>query len=143
MADLQEAAAWVASVKECRAWAGPGITYPIRIEQLADEIGLTPENAFVLKEGGNRLAFGQIIQTSEHVCHLARIIVSKRHRGKGIGRVFCRKLIQEAERSPGICRLTLRVYRHNHAAVKLYQSLGFRETGKPQNATAMSMTLIL
>ncbi len=72
------------------------------------------------------MGFGQYWLTAPGAAHLGRIIVSPQARGRGLGRVLMQLLGAEALRSPGVQRLTLRVYRDNLAAVALYRDLGFQ-----------------
>ncbi len=72
------------------------------------------------------MGFGQYWLTASGTAHLGRIIVSPQARGRGLGRVLMQLLGAEALRSPGVQRLTLRVYRDNVAAVALYRDLGFQ-----------------
>ncbi len=47
-------------------------------------------------------------------------------RGRGVGRTLLEAVIAEAERS-GCCKVTLETQERNHAAQKLYRSLGFAQ----------------
>jgi len=56
------------------------------------------------------------------------VYVSKEHRKKGLGRALLAEILQ-AESSPGIEQIFLRVGSANSAAKRLYQSLGFQTCG--------------
>jgi [ribosomal protein S18]-alanine N-acetyltransferase len=69
--------------------------------------------------------FGQHWIRTTGTAHLGRIIVSPESRGKGFGRLLCRKLIFRAVELTGAAAVTLRVYTDNAPAIALYKSLGF------------------
>lgn len=52
------------------------------------------------------------------------VVVSKKHRGKGIGRKLMEKLVEEAA-SYNLTEILLFSGHHREAAIKLYKSLGF------------------
>jgi ribosomal protein S18 acetylase RimI-like enzyme len=60
---------------------------------------------------------------------LEKVFVSRPARGAGIGRLVMEDLIAQA-RAAGVETLTLQSRGNNHAAIRLYQRLGFREYGR-------------
>lgn len=74
--------------------------------------------------------------------HIGRIIISPEVRGKGAGRLLCEKLMDKAVESTGALRVTLRVYRDNHAARTLYSSLGFREVASESMGDLLFMSAV-
>lgn len=69
---------------------------------------------------------GQLLAKENNYLHLARIIVDPFKRAMGYGRLLCNELIKTAGRK-GYHKISLNVYRGNTVALKLYESLGFRE----------------
>jgi ribosomal protein S18 acetylase RimI-like enzyme len=57
------------------------------------------------------------------------VYVSKERRKKGLGRALLAEILHQAESSPGIEQIFLRVGSTNSAAKRLYQSLGFQTCG--------------
>jgi len=57
------------------------------------------------------------------------VYVSKEHRKKGLGRALLAEILHQAESSPGIEQIFLRVGSTNSAAKRLYESLGFQTCG--------------
>ncbi|PSM14126.1 GNAT family N-acetyltransferase [Stenotrophomonas maltophilia] len=120
-------AGWLDSVAATQRWAGPGVAFPLPPEAFAQALELAERPGWVLLDGeGACMGFGQYWLTAPGTAHLGRIIVSPQARGRGLGRVLMQLLGAEALRSPGVQRLTLRVYRDNLAAVSLYRDLGFQ-----------------
>jgi ribosomal protein S18 acetylase RimI-like enzyme len=90
---------------------------------------------------GTPVGFGQYWPRPDGAVHLLRIIVSPGHRGAGLGRELCRRLIAMALEAPGATSVTLNVYPDNPAAVCLYQSLGFREDESRSRGDSLFMRL--
>ena len=69
--------------------------------------------------------------------HLAEfaIAVDKEFRGEGIGKEIAKTVMKEAEEKiPGLKMLTLYVYDENKVAQKLYNKLGFKNSGTTPEA---------
>jgi len=126
ISDIEEVISWIATEEECRIWAGPAVTFPINKGSLLNQISFCPENSFSCKSYMGLLAFGQIMQKDDGCSHLARIITNPTCRGQGLGRRICNYLVDYAFEL-GSGKVSLNVYRENAHALRLYESLGFRE----------------
>lgn len=80
----------------------------------------------VLNEEVVGCVFGINVAGEAEILNLA---VKAAHRRKGVGRALVRQLLEGWERQ-GIHRVFLEVRESNSGAIKLYQSLGFREHGR-------------
>lgn len=60
-----------------------------------------------------------------HIGGVWGVVVVPEARGRGIGRLLMRRLIAEASIMPGLTAIQLSASVNQHAAVRLYQSLGF------------------
>jgi diamine N-acetyltransferase len=60
---------------------------------------------------------------------ISRLMIAESQRGKGYGRAALQRIIAEA-RSYGCKRVGLSTNPENFKAIHLYESLGFRSTGK-------------
>lgn len=124
--DLSVLMSWIKDKDACRAWAGPSVRFPLALEHLKEDIQFSEENTYsMIHESGALLGIGQLIKKQNHRLHLARIIVSPNHRGKGLGNLLCRRLIREGRKRFGEINFTLNVYPDNTIAVRLYKKLGF------------------
>lgn len=142
--DLQIILAWITSPELLKLWGGPKLTYPPAAERTWQEIGATEKNAFALvDEAGNIVGFGQTLLREPDAVHLGRVIVSPAVRGKGLGRVLCRQLIQKAIAQYHPARITLNVYKYNTPAYQLYKSLGFCELSEDSTQNSCRMCLQL
>lgn len=67
----------------------------------------------------------------EEGCHyLGRLMIDRRHQGKGYGRAAAEEVIRRLRAEPGCRQVALNVNPENHAAQALYRSLGFEKTGE-------------
>ena len=88
---------------------------------------LAPGGAILIAlEEGKPIGTGALIRTGPHEFELAKMAVTARARGRGVGRVLCQALIALA-RERGAHRLELMSQTTLTPAVQLYRSLGFVE----------------
>ncbi len=133
-------AGWLDSAAATQRWAGPGVPFPLPPPRFAQALELEARPGWVLLgERDDCLGFGQYWLTDASTAHLGRILVSPLMRGRGLGRSLMQALSAEALRSPGVRRLTLRVYCDNAPALALYRDLGFQ----PVDATSTADLLFM
>ena len=140
-ADAAVALSWTPQDDALRRWAGPSTRCPGTPETLwADITGAdTTTYAFVSATGG-LVGFGQVRLRENTFGHLARIIVSPTHRGRGLGRALCLALMREAVRLyPAIRGFTLFVFTDNPTAIALYRSMGYADRGMHPQFDCMLM----
>lgn len=85
---FRQISSWIKTRDQLLEWAGPDVTYPFTAESLMAQI-LSPNlNSFSLfdrhsvdQDASELIAFGQYYSRLD-CCHLGRLIVSPRHRGK-------------------------------------------------------------
>jgi len=134
--DYATVATWSTSAAACLRWAGPRLPFPfaaVDLERLLEIPG--GGCSHVLASGTEPpLGFSQHWVAIPGAVHLGRIIVAPALRGHGLGRLLVERSIERAAREPGAQSVTLRVYRDNAAALRLYQSLRFVE--EPASSTA-------
>lgn len=126
--DYLRLASWIGNAEQCLRWAGPIVPYPFEAKDLA-QLLVVPlpgggTNWSLADEGNALLAFGQHWEREPGCAHLGRIIVAPEARGKGVGRHLCTQLITKAA-GEGYGRVSLRVYRDNAPALRIYTALGF------------------
>ena len=130
--DLMTVMTWIQDAAGCIIWAGPKVKFPPEIEQLYQALEFDKHHTYSLYDDKDLLALGQIRLSENNRRHLSRVIVNPLLRGKGIGRVFCKELIQEAKKFD--CQsISLNVIKDNHIAIALYEKLGFITCSKRIN----------
>lgn len=138
--DLDQVLQWIWSADHLRAWGGPSLSFPPDRERIWAEImgdGLT--TYALIGKGEEVVGFGQILPRGPGRVHLARIFVSPKFRGKGLGRVLCLQLMGRAVELFQPHTFSLRVDAENATALSLYCSLGFSEraTGNVEGSVSM------
>ncbi|PFH07754.1 ribosomal protein S18 acetylase RimI-like enzyme [Collimonas sp. PA-H2] len=127
-ADYAVIAGWIADAAACARWAGPQLAYPFEPVQLPQLLHVQSGASYTLCEGdADILGFGQYRLRQPGVAHLCRIAIAPQARGRGLGKILCSLLLEEAVRAYGVSAATLRVYRDNPAAHAIYAGLGFVE----------------
>ncbi|MFH1699679.1 MAG: GNAT family N-acetyltransferase [Candidatus Zixiibacteriota bacterium] len=122
--DLKTVMSWIPDAETCLIWAGPKIKFPLKLKQLHQAIEFEKTHTYSFDDENKLLAFGQIRIFENNRGHLSRIIVNPASRGQGIGRLFCKKLINEAKILK--CQIiSLNVVKDNSIAKSLYKKLGF------------------
>jgi ribosomal protein S18 acetylase RimI-like enzyme len=98
---------------------------------LKKDIHYARDNTYsLINAKGELLGLGQIIEKEKYL-HLARIIISPVHRGKGYGKILCQQLIFKGRKKFGKRPFSLNVYARNENALSLYLKLGFTPVNKP------------
>lgn len=138
--DLDQVLQWIWNADHLRAWGGPSLSFPPEGERIWAEIkgdGLT--TYAMIGEGEEVVGFGQILPRGPGRVHLARIFVSPKFRGKGLGRVLCLQLMGRAVVLFQPHTFSLRVDQGNGTALALYLSLGFsvRASGNVEGSISM------
>ena len=77
-------------------------------------------------DGAEPIGTGALIPIGDRDYELAKMAVTPRARGRGIGRRLCAALVERA-RALGARRVELVSHRSLEPAIALYRSLGFRE----------------
>ena len=94
------------------------------------------EQPFVgIREGGELVAAAGTIILSERLgaCHVGHFLTHPAHRGRGLARAAARGLLELLAKR-GIATFMLGVTEDNHAAVRVYESLGFTHIATRDNA---------
>jgi len=138
--DYEAIAAWVLDADSCLRWAGPQVRFPFSAAQLPTALALTGAASYCLAEGaGAVVGFGQYWVRTPGSVHLGRVIVAPAARGRGYGRLLCRLLMAQAVSATGASAITLRVYRDNVVALRVYASLGFAGIESESSGQALFM----
>ncbi|MEM7077636.1 MAG: GNAT family protein [Pseudomonadota bacterium] len=72
---------------------------------------------------------GAPIKAIAHRCELG-LGIERPYRGRALGEALMREVINFCRAAPGLVWLDLKVFAHNHAAIRLYERLGFHAYGK-------------
>lgn len=131
---------WIPDAAACTRWAGPRVPFPFAPDHLEGLLEARERSSHGLwKDGATLVAFGQHWVLTPGRVHLGRIIVAPEARGRGFGHALCRQLMAEAVQATGAHSITLRVYRDNAVAQRLYAGLGFAPVAAESDEEAWFM----
>ncbi|HEX5640798.1 MAG TPA: GNAT family N-acetyltransferase [Thermoleophilia bacterium] len=123
-AHARELAGWAATAAEARRWGGQDVVWPVAASVVSAwhaDPGVRP---FVLVRSGMLLGYGEVwIDEEEREVELARIIVRPERRGRGLGRLLVRLLLEQAAQT-GHQTAFVRVAPGNAAALACYRNAG-------------------
>ena len=120
-ADEAEVTSWFADAGELRFFAGPRLTWPLDDGQWRS-IRLDPSVTAwtgILGLDQTPIGHGELVEESPTTVRLARLAVSPRERGHGVGRAMMIELIGEA-RKTGHSLMALNVHQDNTAAIRAH-----------------------
>lgn len=112
-------------------WGGEGFSMPLKRQSFLQQLQLPDTQSFVLQDARQQmLAFGQLCDRFERM-HLARLLVLPPYRGQRLSSVLISELLAEGLRQWPQRAASLYVFRHNQAALRSYQRLGFTQAPHP------------
>ncbi|OKK13143.1 hypothetical protein AMK16_31410 [Streptomyces sp. CB00455] len=113
---------WVTTPAALMTWAGPGLSWPLDDAQLA---------AYAADPG--RLVWTAVSPAGEPVGHvsvagtrLGRVLIAPAARGRGLGAALVSLAVERGFGELGLPEISLGVWAHNTAAIRIYERLGFR-----------------
>ncbi|MFM2482380.1 GNAT family N-acetyltransferase [Celerinatantimonas sp. YJH-8] len=121
---LEQLIHWPTDAEQLHLFAGPGLRWPLTVEQLiqSEQTGY----AGMLVEGELLLGYFQLKMRSPEICRLCRVIIHPRYRGQRLGRMMLAHAILIARDHYHAKRIELGVYQHNLRAMNRYLYFGFR-----------------
>jgi RimJ/RimL family protein N-acetyltransferase len=120
---------WVTDADLLLQFSGTDFSYPLTEKQLSDYQILHPDRRFYMgyTSDGVPFAFGEIIPQENGYPRLARVLVGEpTSRGQVLGRYFIQLLVSESIKLYQINTVELFTWEKNHAAIKCYESVGFK-----------------
>lgn len=132
-ADLDVFLSWVPSEADMVLWSGRTFTWPLDRGQLETYLqndqrrywtGLDPDS-------GDPVGHASLlIDVDAHMMRLGCILLDPDARGRGLGRGLIGTAVRTGFEVTGLPVMKLGVYAHNVSARRVYESLGFQETGR-------------
>jgi len=116
---------WFSDERELTDWAGPNFRYPYTLSSFIEDSKVMVLSSFSLVSNeSDFLAFGQYYNRLDK-CHLGRLIVSPRLRGKGVASELMLRLCEFGIKDLNVNQCSLFVLKHNKKAIKAYEKFGF------------------
>lgn len=123
---------WFKNPKELRTWAGPNFRHPYDLDTFTNDLNLnTIESFIVVSKKSELLAFGQCYNRLNR-CHLGRLVVAPKHRGKNLVSGLMILLIAFGTKKWGVNETSLFVMTNNEVALNAYFRFGFKIVDYPE-----------
>jgi RimJ/RimL family protein N-acetyltransferase len=121
----REIMAWFPDKKSVYLWGSPYTRYPLTEDTFFEDIYWSRINSVVaLTDDGEVLGFGQFYLKLGR-CHLARLVINPKYRGRGSGPKFISALMRHGSEQLDTRQFSLYVMTVNKPALAVYKKLGF------------------
>jgi diamine N-acetyltransferase len=88
---------------------------------------------YALRSGPDIVGFTMLYPLAHHgepaIVNLTRIMIDRKYQRQGLGRRAMQLIIENVRARPGVRVIQLSVFPENEAAIKLYEAVGFIDTG--------------
>lgn len=137
--ELKVALTWPENAAEFRLWFGDKVRYGSPADAIWQQIKGNERGTFAFYQNEELVGFAQAYEKVENGIHIACLIVNPKVRGKGLGRLFVKALMENAWAQEQVRFITLNVYPENTPARSLYKDLGFQEVGENNGMVSMQL----
>ncbi|MFD7263748.1 GNAT family N-acetyltransferase [Streptomyces sp. NPDC059874] len=120
---------WVTTPAELMTWAGPSFSWPLDDAQLAAyaaEPGRRIWTAVSPGDPGDHAVGHAVGHVSVAGTRLGRVLIAPEARAHGLGRALVSRAVELCFGELALPEITLGVWSHNTAAIRIYEKLGFR-----------------
>ncbi|MCX5012671.1 MULTISPECIES: GNAT family N-acetyltransferase [unclassified Streptomyces] len=113
---------WVTTRTELITWAGPAFSWPLDDAQLAAYAADPGRHIWTAVSPGNH----RVGHVSVSGTRLGRVLIAPEARDQGLGRALVSQAVELCFGELALPEITLGVWAHNTAALRIYEKLGFR-----------------
>ncbi len=118
---------WIRNQEDLSLWSGNTFRNGFSADKMRLHLNRSDLDSFAsLDKKSKLLCYADIVRKEKKTGVLCRVIVHPDHRRKGLGKAFCRDLLNWAKDSGRYSRIHLNTFGHNKAALACYEALGFR-----------------
>lgn len=118
-------------------WTGLVYRYPLTHDQLEPRLAFAESNpdrrriwnAVVDGDVVGHIELTDIWQDIDRKAAVARVLIDPTRRGEGLGKQMVDRVLEHAFDDLDLHRVTLGAWAHNQAAIRTYESCGFRREG--------------
>ena len=129
--NISEIMSWFENEQQLKIWSGPNFRYPFDQTTFIEDLNLDSLDSFVLiSDDFQLLAFGQCYKRVSR-CHLGRLVVAPKWRGKGVIIKFITLISEYGMNKFNVQDCSLFVLEKNRPAIKAYEKIGFITTNYP------------
>lgn len=141
--DIPDLFAWFGSERDVLEWAGAALSWPLQPRELKHLIqqhrGAHPTREVwaVMRHGEMAGHFQLTLNRRLRTAGIGRIALSPDQRGRNRAAPLMQVILEQVFSQAWVHRADLLVYRHNHAAIRAYQSAGFVLEGTRRQTTPL------
>ena len=120
---------WIDTEEAMIQFAGPVFAWPLSREQLISHLSDAERRVYkvIAEDESKTIGISEIYPRSSVHGVISRVLIGdKAYRGKGIGKILIRRLVDIGFGELGYEAISLKVYDFNKAAIKTYQGVGFK-----------------
>ena len=132
--DFEHFISWMDTEKFMSQFGGASFSFPVTQEQLKKYVADSANRIYRVVDSATGKVIGHASISHHNVknksARLCRILIAKKQdRSKGYGRQLIRALLKICFEELALHRVDLGVFEYNKAAIRCYQSCGFRIEG--------------
>jgi RimJ/RimL family protein N-acetyltransferase len=134
--DIGRVCSWIKSEAIMVLWAGPSFSWPMTQKQFREQLRAAKGKAatlfpFGLYRGSTLIGYCELARydRKSQSAHLSRVIISPKHRYKGLARIMIGRVLRFGFEELGLNRIMLGVFDFNKPAIKCYKKMGFTLEG--------------
>jgi RimJ/RimL family protein N-acetyltransferase len=134
--DISRICSWIKSEAAMVQWAGPAFSWPMTQKQLLGQLRTAKGKAatlfpFGLYRGSVLIGYCELARydRKSQSAHLSRVIISPKHRNKGLAQIMIASVLRFGFGELGLNRIALGVFDFNKLAIKCYKKMGFKLEG--------------
>ena len=117
---------WIRNEEDLALWSGNTFRNGFSAGKMQLHLNRTDLDSFAyLDKKKNLLCYADIVKKEKKTGVLCRVIVHPDHRRQGLGKTFCKDLLNWAKDNGNYLRIRLNTFGHNKAALACYGALGF------------------
>jgi N-acetylglutamate synthase-like GNAT family acetyltransferase len=103
----------------------PGLEFDKHLELVGSE------NIWLVEFEGNVIGFTSLIKKNDQEAEIEPIVVSRKHRGKGVGELLIKYAVEEAKKNNILC-LYVKPVARNKEVISFFHDCGFKNIGHIQ-----------
>lgn len=141
ISDLAVVLSWVENIKTAYQWGGCNLSFPLKLDETANDIGFFEHQNYVFTLDQSIIGFVQLKKITNYHHNISKIIICPAKRGCGYFKCLL-KLVIEVAKAQGAGFIGLHVKDDNDLALKYYSKFGFEQYAfEPPNTLKMRLRM--
>jgi RimJ/RimL family protein N-acetyltransferase len=140
--DIGRVCSWIKSEAVMVLWGGPIFSWPMTQKQFCTHLRAAKGKSatlfpFGLYRSNKLIGYCELAayDRKSQSAHLSRVIISPKHRSKGLAKIMINDVLKFGFGELGLNRVALGVFDFNKLAIKCYKNTGFKLEGTLRQTT--------